>query len=259
MSTISPRKPAIAALLSFAMPGLGQFYNGRKRLAAAIFALLLLASCLPAAVTAVAPEMRLPLFQTALLATLLIYLAAIGQAFMNARQLNEYRLTGSNHGYLYAGIWIVATALLLTLTFIERSFIVHAFKIPSSSMAPTVQRGDYLLATKRAGQIHPVKHGDIIIFTAPDNPTLYYIKRAVGLPGDQVNSDGKRLFINGVDSGIYKGEAFDMQVPHGHIFAIGDNREHTSSSRDFGTVPIRDVIGKPILKWRAADGETGPM
>jgi len=153
----------------------------------------------------------------------------------------------------------VASALWLGVSMGERSYIVHAFKIPSASMEPAVAVGDYLLATKRADQIYPIARGDIVIFIAPDNRNLYYIKRAVGVPGDQVTSDGHTLFINGVPSGDFEGDEFYITVPHGELFVIGDNRSHTSSSRNFGTIPIRDVVGKPILKWRAAHGDTGPM
>lgn len=260
MINATTRKPGTAAILSFALPGLGQIYNGRYKYGSAIFIVLLIMSCLlPAAITMVPAALRLPLFWLVLTCTLLIYLYAVSHAFVDARRGEQVTLGPLNHGYAYTGLWLLATVLWLGLVTIEQHNVIHSFRIPSLSMAPTINAGDYLMATMRPGQIYPVKRGDIVIFIAPDNRNLYYIKRAVGIPGDRVSSDGHTLFINGVADGAFKGKAFDEILPHGKLFLIGDDRAHTLSSRDFGNIPIRDVVGKPILKWHSVNGDTGPM
>lgn len=260
MQEQSIRKPGTAALLSFTLPGLGQIYNGRYKHGIIIFLCLLVSSCLiPATITMVPSGLRMATFWLALILTLSIYLYSIGQSVAYTMQGKQSSLGPLNHGFAYAGLWLLATVLWLGLITFEQHNVIHSFKIPSLSMKPTINAGDYLMATMRPRQIYPVKRGDIVIFIAPDNRNLYYIKRAVGIPGDRVSSDGHTLFINGVADGTFKGKAFDETLSHGKLFLIGDNRTHTLSSRDFGNIPIRDVVGRPILKWHSTNGNDGPM
>ena len=100
---------------------------------------------------------------------------------------------------------------VILVVFCIRSFLVEPFKIPSGSMVPTLQVGDFILVNKFTygvrlpvinQQIIPVnkpQRGDVMVFRYPENPTLDYIKRVVGLPGDTVEYRNKRLWINGVE------------------------------------------------------------
>jgi signal peptidase I len=121
---------------------------------------------------------------------------------------------------------------VILAVFLLRSFLVEPFKIPSGSMIPTLQVGDFILVNKYAYGIRlPIvnkkimdvgepQRGDVMVFRYPEDPSLDYIKRVVGLPGDRIRYTGKRLWVNG------------KEVP---LDAIGDyiNPERVSVARQF--------------------------
>jgi signal peptidase I len=183
---------------------------------------------------------------------------------------------------------------------ILRSFIIEPFRIPSGSMYPTLQIGDFIAVNKFAyGVKLPVlqttiipidepERGDVVVFKYPQDPDVDYIKRVVGLPGDEIAYIGRTLFINGKPvrqqpEGEYYGsgsgtimngaavvkETFPeghehqilldmnkssqdvapMVVPEGHYFMVGDNRDHSNDSRFWGVVPAKNLKGKAFGIW----------
>ncbi|MEO5622770.1 MAG: signal peptidase I [Dokdonella sp.] len=188
--------------------------------------------------------------------------------------------------------------LLLILLF--RSFIAEPFKIPSGSMMPTLLVGDFILVNKFAyGLRLPVlntkvlgvgepRRGDVFVFRYPMNPKEDYIKRVIGLPGDEITYRNKTLFVNGkeiaetslgaytgapepdrrpVDAevkqedllgvehrimefpGAWVGHDGTWKVPEGHYFAMGDNRDNSADSRFWGFVPQENLVGKAFFVW----------
>jgi signal peptidase I len=188
--------------------------------------------------------------------------------------------------------------LLLILLF--RSFIAEPFKIPSGSMMPTLLVGDFILVNKFAyGLRLPVlntkvlsvgepRRGDVFVFRYPENPKEDYIKRVIGLPGDEITYRNKTLYINGKEIpesylGPYTGpteptnrmagaqvkveqlegvehrimELPQLQighegtwkVPDGYYFAMGDNRDNSLDSRFWGFVPEANLVGKALVIW----------
>jgi signal peptidase I len=121
---------------------------------------------------------------------------------------------------------------VIVAVFLLRSFLVEPFKIPSGSMIPTLQIGDFILVNKYAYGIRlPIinkkiidvgepRRGDVMVFRYPEDPSLDYIKRVVGLPGDRIRYTGKRLWVN------------DEEVP---LETVGDyiNPERVSVARQF--------------------------
>jgi signal peptidase I len=99
---------------------------------------------------------------------------------------------------------------VILIVFLLRSFLVEPFKIPSSSMVPTLLVGDFILvnkftygirlpvANKKVVPLHDPQRGDVMVFRYPEDPSLDYIKRVVGVPGDRIEYRNKRLTINGV-------------------------------------------------------------
>lgn len=168
----------------------------------------------------------------------------------------------------YAEALLIALALALII----RTFIVQAFKIPSESMRETLQVGDHLLVNKF---LYGVKwpftnkyvvrgadpeRGDIIVFEYPDDPSLDYIKRIVGLPGDTVEMRDKRFFRNGKavsEPYVRHGDGQRMEllrdsfgpvvVPPDKYFVMGDNRDNSLDSRFWGFVDRGAIRGKA---WR---------
>ncbi|MDO9101095.1 MAG: signal peptidase I [Candidatus Nitrotoga sp.] len=99
---------------------------------------------------------------------------------------------------------------VILAVFMLRSFLVEPFKIPSGSMIPTLQVGDFILVnkftygirlpiiSKKLVEINSPSRGDVMVFHYPENPSLDYIKRVVGLPGDQITYRNKKVFVNDV-------------------------------------------------------------
>ncbi|MDR3320064.1 MAG: signal peptidase I [Desulfovibrio sp.] len=165
-----------------------------------------------------------------------------------------------------------ALFLALLLALFIRSFLVQAFRIPSESMVSTLLAGDHLLASKCAYGIRlpftnlriyqgeePVR-GDIIIFKYPNDPSVDYIKRVVGVPGDVVAVCNKQLYRNGQpvrENYVRFTNPSQMEpvrdnfgpvtVPEGKYFVMGDNRDNSLDSRFWGFVDRNSILAKA---WR---------
>jgi signal peptidase I len=181
---------------------------------------------------------------------------------------------------------------VLLVVLVLRSFLMEPFKIPSASMVPTLEVNDFILVNKFAyGLRLPVAgtmlmplaepaRGDVMVFFPP-NDKRYFIKRVIGLPGDEIRLDNNVLYINGVRM---QQEVIEMQsgwppmmvgkedlqgvshlmqrytvptvhsqyqakVPAGHYFMMGDNRDNSSDSRFWGMVPETNIVGKAVYIW----------
>jgi signal peptidase I len=191
--------------------------------------------------------------------------------------------------------WLFETAHsffpVLAVVWFLRSFIAEPFTIPSGSMLPSLEVGDYVLVNKFTYGIKlPVlnlelipmglpKRGDIMVFRFPEQPSINYIKRVIGLPGDEIESRDEHLFINGVEvtreliaetsfesryvetmngrkyavqeqTGIYAaGMSWKYTVPEGHYFVMGDNRDNSNDSRFWGPVAQELIVGKAFYIW----------
>lgn len=193
---------------------------------------------------------------------------------------------------------------VLFVILLFRSFIAEPFKIPSGSMMPTLLVGDFILVNKFSyGLRLPVlnkkildvgepKRGDVFVFRYPENPKEDYIKRVIGLPGDEITYRNKVLYVNGEEIaetplGPYVGpgesgrsmagaqvkleklgavehrimefpQAFighegTWKVPPGHYFAMGDNRDNSQDSRFWGFVPEQNLVGRAFVIWMNFD------
>ncbi len=182
------------------------------------------------------------------------------------RQSREIRKKSVLREYLEAGIIAVLLALFI------RAFVIQAYKIPSGSMVPTLLVGDHILVNKFIYGIKtpfinktiiPIskpKRGDIIVFIYPVDREKDYIKRVIGLPGEQIEIRNKKIFINGelLDRpfGVYgnglrrNNNSGPIIVPANSLFVMGDNRDHSYDSRYWGSVPLELVKGKAmIIYW----------
>lgn len=173
-------------------------------------------------------------------------------------------------------IKIIAAALFIAV--IIRSFIVQPFIIPSGSMLDTLQIGDRLFVTKFSYGIHlpfisqeifstgEPEIGDIIVFPYPVDPSMDYVKRVVGVPGDVLEMRNKQLLRNGkpVEEPyvIHSKSSFDpmrdnmrqVTVPAGKVFVLGDNRDDSRDSRFWGFVDKDTIHGKAmIIYWSSVN------
>ncbi len=172
-----------------------------------------------------------------------------------------------------------ALLVALILALLIRTFVVQAFKIPSESMLETLLVGDHLLASKFAYGIkipftdtyiykgdEPVR-GDVIIFEYPNDPSVDYIKRVVGLPGDVIEVRNKQLYRNGqpVREDYVRFAQPDriepvrdnfgpVTVPPGKYFVMGDNRDNSMDSRFWGFVNRSAIRAKAWRIYWSWDG-----
>jgi signal peptidase I len=196
---------------------------------------------------------------------------------------------------------------VLLLVLVLRSFLFEPFRIPSGSMMPTLLEGDFIFVNKFAyGLRLPVinskivaigepERGDVIVFRLPSDPSINYIKRIVGLPGDIIDYDDrqKQITVNGEPIAIevvgeYPDEfgvdlAVEMlgdaehevlltrntrskggryRVPEGSYFVMGDNRDNSKDSRYEGVefIPEANLVGRAVRIWMSwrAPSEGGP-
>jgi signal peptidase I len=196
--------------------------------------------------------------------------------------------------------WTVTIVLLLFGT----TNLLQAFVIPTGSMEDTLLVGDHLLVDKLAyspadslsKHLLPycdVRRGDIIVFRYPIDISQTFVKRCIGVPGDHIHLQAKRLFLNGraVDEPyVYHKSGYidsyrdyfpnapgaglpapardmlanhvadgDVVVPDGYYFAMGDNRDNSLDSRYWGFVPRGNIIGKPLIIYWSYNASTAAL
>ncbi|MGB3633113.1 MAG: signal peptidase I [Rubrobacteraceae bacterium] len=161
---------------------------------------------------------------------------------------------------------LILTLSLIFMFGVVRPFVAEVFRIPSESMAPTLEAGDRVLVNKFVYRFTEPERGDLVLFEEPVNEGPLAIKRVVGLPGDKVAVWDGVLFVNGerreefyVDYQTADSTFFGPErVPEDHMLVMGDNRANSLDSRSFGAVPDEDVLGKVSLRlWPL--GRTGAL
>lgn len=199
---------------------------------------------------------------------------------------------------------------VILVVLVIRSFLFEPFRIPSDSMMPTLLDGDFIFVSKFAyglklpvtnAKFLPVgepQRGDVIVFRKPSDPSMNYIKRLVGLPGDHIEVRGRQVYVNDQPMtvamhGPYRGpraieaqadaeqgeetlgkvthqilyinarepREYDKVVPAGHYFFMGDNRDNSRDSRypDVGLVPEKNLVGKAVRIWLNWDLPEPPL
>lgn len=163
--------------------------------------------------------------------------------------------------------FIEAIVFALAIFVVVYLFLFQPNHVKGSSMYPTFKDGEYILTDKISYRLGLPKRGDVVVFKSPKNADIDFIKRIIGLPGDTVKISSGKLFLNGslldessyLDSSIYTGpesylpENQSITVPEGHFFVMGDNRPHSSDSRDFGPVTTDEFVGKVFFRYFPVD------
>jgi signal peptidase I len=146
------------------------------------------------------------------------------------------------------------TIILAVILYFLIDTVVARVRVENISMQPTLQAGEFILVNKFSYRTGEVSRGDIVVFHYPQNPTEDYIKRVIGVQGDDVRVEGGRLIVNGnlvnedyiASPPVYYGE---WKVPKGFLFVLGDNRNQSSDSHSWGYVPIENVVGRAMVVY----------
>ncbi|MBI5613608.1 signal peptidase I [Candidatus Gottesmanbacteria bacterium] len=167
------------------------------------------------------------------------------------------RITGGIFDFLQSIVVVLAVLVMVYL------FIMSPQEISGASMEPNFHNGEYILTNKISYKLAEPKRGDVIIFKSPKNKEIDYIKRIIGLPGDRVKLVSSKFYVNDhvvnesaylapelyTFGGSFLHENQETTVPAGYYFVAGDNRPHSSDSREFGPVPLEDFIGKAFFRY----------
>jgi signal peptidase I len=221
-----------------------------------------------------------------------LYLFAVVDACRLARSSGESFVPRDyNHPIVYLLLGLVGLVYPPAAAAYLRGHVFEAFYVPSSSMAPTILDGDRILANKVALASSMPERGDVVIFRVPNRRGQNWIKRVIGLPGDRVAVRGGEVFVNGKklerdrvpDSHLaalgrqVRGEVYtenlagrryliqmgggekkaadfaEKKVPEGCYFLLGDNRDNSLDSREFGFVARGDVVGGAAYVYLPAE------
>lgn len=141
-------------------------------------------------------------------------------------------------------------------------FIIQPHEVKGSSMEPSFSNNQYIITDKLSYRFGEPKRGDVVIFKAPTNPEVDYIKRIIGLPGESVKILDGKVYVNEqiLNEGYLeditllfpRGFLEDGQaitVPANHYFVMGDNRPHSSDSREFGPIDRKLIVGKAVFRY----------
>jgi signal peptidase I len=293
----SRRLPVLALAAGLLVPGLGHVYAGPLLRGLGVLlgvALLPLLTC------------RLALAVPVRLLSLIVWLgglAAVGlyawsvrDAWRCARQADQELRPWQRPLVYFLAALVAYLFVLMPFAAYAQENLLETFQAPTASMLPTIVPGDRFLADKRVNRPGgiPLARGDVALFIYPNNRTMIFVKRIIGLPGDTIEIDGTSLRVNGRelrgaevqdlgdpsrnqlladhwayresgDRGGYtvlwkKGAVagrLKFEVPNAQVFVLGDNRGASVDSRQFGVLPVADVkaVARQVLfSYGAGEG-----
>ncbi len=150
---------------------------------------------------------------------------------------------------------LVAAVIVVPL----RLFIAQPFIVSGASMEPTFDNGQYLIVDELSYHLGDPKRGDVVIFRYPKDPSQFFIKRIIGLPGEQVVIENDRVLITGSDGTtttleepyvIHTGNGGNQSIAlrDEEYFVMGDNRPESSDSRTWGALPRSNIVGRALVR-----------
>lgn len=164
-----------------------------------------------------------------------------------------------------AAIRELLETIVLTLVtyFLVRTFVFETYRVVGQSMEPTLEQDQRLIVSKLRYRLHEPQRGDIVVFNDPQDPSRNLIKRIIGLPGEVLRIEQGQVYINEslIDEPYIRSYTSYSQpptaIPAGQYFVMGDNRNNSSDSRSWGTLPRQDIVGTasfsywPLSDWGA--------
>lgn len=237
-----------AALLGLISPGLGNLYAGQPGIAVGgVCAYAALEGGIVFAWCAHPVRSVVPLIAVILVAVAFVATTAVLAVRGARRWASERPLAGYQRKLVYVA-WALGLIVAINLF---RAHMVQPFRTPSRSMSPTVQEGDAFYVIETAAGRDP-KRGAIVVFHAPRR-SIAFVKRVVGLPGDTVQVREDAVTVNGAKIRSLSEEPYlvgTWHVPTGSLFVLGDSLKDSEDSRQFGSVPLANLIGTArLIYW----------
>jgi signal peptidase I len=298
---LKERKPLFALALSLFLVGLGQVYDGKLRKGILLFSISIVFPLLFFQLSVVGPDKMLIFFLLlSLIASLGIYIWAAVDAWKQAKRIGKnYTLKIYNKLYVYILLIILLNLFSFSpiVDWQKICFFAFPYRMSTGSMIPSILPGDFIMTDRRidhSAENHGLQRGELVVFKYPKDKEKHFIKRVIGLPGDEIEIKGLELFVNGEkrtsqevsypeekqaenikkgttafyeasDSGTYivyyhEGTArkdLIVTVPEGCCFILGDNRDNSLDSRHWGMVPLIDVVARAKLVYFSVNPEGG--
>jgi signal peptidase I len=146
------------------------------------------------------------------------------------------------------------------------AFVAQAFRVQGTSMEPLLLDGERIVVNKFIYRFQPIERGDVVVFWYPRDPSVSFIKRVVGLPGDLVEIRGGSLVVNGLPvredylpASFRDGDSYPpTEVRKGYYFVLGDHRRSSNDSRTWGEVPEKYIYGRAVFRFWPFD-RVGPI
>ncbi len=161
---------------------------------------------------------------------------------------------GGRAKFVHALLDILETLVFSLLLFLGINAITARIRVDGMSMEPTLHTGEFVIVNRLVYRFSEPKVGDVIVFRFPRNPEQEYIKRIIGLPGDEVMITRRQVQVNGQvldEPYIASPPRYESvwSVPENALFVLGDNRNNSSDSHTWGPVPMENVVGKAIFVY----------
>jgi signal peptidase I len=162
-------------------------------------------------------------------------------------------------GQLWRAVWELAHDLSVAVLFcfFLITFVAQAFRVQGTSMLPLLADSERIIVNKFVYRFHSIERGDVVVFWYPKDPSVSFIKRVIGLPGDTVELRRGELLLNGqkvpeeyVLAAFRDDESHDpLVVPRGYYYVLGDHRSSSNDSRSWGEVPEKYIYGKAFFRF----------
>lgn len=197
-------------------------------------------------------------------------------AIMNSDDKGQASVQHQNSSSFWAGVkeWARVIVIALIIAIPIRFFIAEPFIVNGASMDPTFSTGQFLVVDRLTYDFEKPQRGDVIVFEYPNNPSVYYIKRIIGLPGERVRMQNGKVTIEEpattTASGASAAKSFVLDEPYvqqyhtshdtgifpengqplgpTEYFVMGDNRAESADSRMWGPVDYHFIIGRPVIR-----------
>lgn len=158
--------------------------------------------------------------------------------------------------------FIQTIAVFVAISLFIYYFAIQPHKVSGASMEPNFHDKDFILTDKVTYKFNEPKHGDIIVFKNPNNEAQDFIKRIIALPGDKIMLKEGHIYINGdlvkesyldsnlvTRSGAFLSEGKEITVEENDLITLGDNRNNSYDSKDWGYLPMKNIIGKAFFRY----------
>ncbi|MFH1701321.1 MAG: signal peptidase I [Candidatus Zixiibacteriota bacterium] len=268
---MSKRRSWLAGILSIFVPGLGHLYAGKLTRAIIWFLTFLIIINLIFLLFINADWGKYSVI-IPICIFLLTYLCVIIDAIICSQRFTvEYQLQAFNRWYIY--IIVIIVYLFANDYLLPAGRNYESLKMPSTSMENSLFIGDYFIVDTTAYKTNPPERNELVDIKYPIDRKTRYIKRCIGLPGDTIEIIDKQVFVNGMafnemtsiknidDRTNPKRDNYGpYEVPPKNYFVLGDNRDNSSDSRYWGTVPRDLIIGTPVkIFWSSELGRLGKL